>query len=213
MPSNESYFKHSLKVDQDLCQGCTACMRMCPTGAIRIRDGKAVISDNKCVDCGECIKVCPHKALHIQQDDFALIDNYPFRVCLVPATFIGQFDTKYPTKEIYACLKKLGFTHIYEVEHEVESIIQLYTRYMEAHPDIRTFISPYCPAVIRLIQVKFPSLVDNVIKIRAPFELASRVIIKRLMEEEVFAERHNGKCGSGADERAARTRRGRLYFS
>ena len=55
---------------------------------------------------------------------------------------------------------------------------------MEAHPEIGTFISPYCPAVIRLIQVKFPSLVDNVIRIRAPFELASRVIIKRLMEEE-----------------------------
>lgn len=184
MAEKESFFKHSLTVDNDLCQGCTACMRTCPTGAIRIRDGKAVISDNKCIDCGECIKACPYKALHIRQDDFALIDNYKYRVCLVPATFIGQFDTKYPTKEIYACLKKLGFTHIYEVEHEVESVIKLYSQYMKAHPEIRTFISPYCPAVIRLIQVKFPSLVDNVIRVRAPFELASRVIIKRLMDEE-----------------------------
>ena len=184
MAAKEIYFKHSLAVDNDLCQGCTACMRKCPTGAIRIRDGKAVISDNKCVDCGECIKVCPHKALHIVQDDFGLIDNYKFRVCLVPATFIAQFDTKYHTREIYACLKKLGFTHVYEVEHEIESVIKLYSDYMEAHPEIGTFISPYCPAVIRLIQVKFPSLVDNVIRVRAPFELASRVIIKRLMEEE-----------------------------
>ena len=142
MSNTKSYFKHSLVVDDNLCQGCTACMRMCPTGAIRIRDGKAVISDNKCVDCGECIKICPHKALHIQQDDFALIHNYKFRVCLVPATFIGQFDTKYKTKEIYSCLKKLGFTHIYEVEHEVETVVKLYNQYMEAHPEIRTFISP-----------------------------------------------------------------------
>ena len=183
MSNTKSYFKHSLVVDENLCLGCTACMRMCPTGAIRIRDGKAVISDNKCVDCGECIKICPHKALHIQQDDFALIHNYKFRVCLVPATFIGQFDTKYKTKEIYSCLKKLGFTHIYEVEHEVETVVKLYNQYMEAHPEIRTFISPYCPAVIRLIQVKFPSLVDNVIRVRAPFELASRAIIKRLLDE------------------------------
>ena len=50
MDVKESFFKHSLVVDNDLCQGCTACMRICPTGAIRIRDGKAVISDNKCVD-------------------------------------------------------------------------------------------------------------------------------------------------------------------
>lgn len=182
--SGKTFFKHSLTVDENLCQGCTACMRMCPTGAIRIRDGKAVINGNKCVDCGECMKVCPHKALRIQQDDFALIHNYKYRVCLVPATFIGQFDTKYKTKAIYSCLNKMGFTHIYEVEHEVETVVKLYNQYMEAHPDIRTFISPYCPAVIRLIQVKFPSLVENVIRVRAPFELASRAIIKTLVEEE-----------------------------
>ena len=122
MAEKDTSFKHALTVDDKLCQGCTACMRTCPTGAIRVRDGKAVISDNKCVDCGECIKICPHKAIRVQQDDFALIDNYKFRVCLVPATFIGQFDTKYPTKDIYSCIKKLGFTHIYEVEHEVESV-------------------------------------------------------------------------------------------
>ena len=183
MAERETYFKHSLKVNLDRCQGCTTCMRSCPTGAIRIRGGKAVVNDNKCVDCGQCMKICPHKAIYIQQDDFAQIKDYKYRVCLVPATFIGQFEEKYRTREIYACLKKLGFTHIYEVEHEVGYMIDLYNQYMEAHPEIRTFISPYCPAVIRLIQVRFPSLVDNVIHVRAPFELAARVIIRRLMDE------------------------------
>ena len=183
MAERETFFRHSLKVDFDRCEGCTTCMRSCPTGAIRIRGGKAVVDDNKCVDCGQCMKVCPHKAIYIQQDDFALIKNYQYRVCLVPSTFIGQFDEQYRTREIYSCLKKLGFTHIYEVEHEVEYMVGLYQRYMDSHPEIRTFISPYCPAVIRLIQVRFPSLVDNVIKVRAPFELASRIIIRRLMDE------------------------------
>ena len=188
MADQETYFGHSLKVNKDRCQGCTTCMRSCPTGAIRIRNGKAVVSDNKCVDCGECMKVCPHKAIYVQQDDFALIQNYKYRVCLVPTTFIGQFDEQYRTKQIYACLLKLGFTHIYEVEHEVGYMIELYKKYMAKHPDIRTFISPYCPAVIRLIQVRFPLLVDNVIKVRAPFELASRVVIKRLMDEGISPE-------------------------
>ena len=184
MAKGEIYFRHSLKVDDDLCKGCTTCMRICPTAAIRIRNGKAVISDNKCVDCGECIKICPHKAIGIEQDDFAHIHDYKYRVCLVPAAFIGQFDTKYRTRAIYSCLKKMGFTHIYEVEHEVETVVKLYNQYMEAHPEIKTFISPYCPSITRLIQVRFPSLVDNIIHVRNPLELASRVIIKRLMEEE-----------------------------
>ena len=185
MASGETYFRHSLRVNADLCQGCTTCMRTCPTGAIRIRNGKAIVSDNKCVDCGECMKVCPHKAIYIKQDDFNLLGNYKYRVCLVSTTFIGQFEEKYKTRAIYSCLKKLGFTHIFEVEHEVSHMIELYNRYMDAHPEIETFISPYCPAVTRLIQVRFPSLVDNVIHVRAPLELASRVITKRLMDEGI----------------------------
>ena len=183
MAATEPFFKHFLRVNDYLCQGCTTCMRSCPTGAIRIRGGKAVVADNKCVDCGQCMKVCPHKAIYIKQDDFALTENYGYRVCLVPTTFIGQFDEKYKTKAIYSCLKKLGFTHIYEVEHEVDYMVDLYNRYMEDHPEITTFISSYCPAVTRLIQVRFPSLVDNIIRLRSPLELASRVIIKRLMDE------------------------------
>ena len=188
MAVKETYFRHSLKVSEAVCQGCTTCMRTCPTGAIRIRGGKAVISDNKCVDCGQCMKVCPHKAIYIEQDDFALLDQYEYRVCLVSTTFIGQFEEKYNTRAIYSCLKKLGFTHIYEVEHEVSRMVSLYNRYMDQHPEIRTFISPYCPAVTRLIQVRFPSLVDNVIHVRAPLELASRVITKRLMDEGIPRE-------------------------
>ena len=188
MATKEIYFRHAIKVDEKACQGCTTCMRMCPTGAIRIRGGKAVISDNKCVDCGECIKVCPHKAIYIRQDDFPLIRNYEYRVCLVPAIFIGQFEEKYSTKRIYSALKKLGFTHIYEVEHEVGHMIRLYDQYMDAHPEIRTFISPFCPAITRLVQVHFPSLVDNIIKVRSPLEAASRIIIRRLIKEGASRE-------------------------
>ena len=181
--AGEPYFRHSLRVNDYLCKGCTTCMRSCPTGAIRIRNGKAVVNDNKCVDCGECMQVCPHKAIYIKQDDFGRLFNYRYRVCLVPTTFIGQFEEKYNTKAIYSCIMKLGFTHIYEVEHEMSRMVQLYNMYMDDHPEITTFISPYCPAVTRLIQVRFPSLVDNIIHLRSPLELASRVIIKRLMDE------------------------------
>ena len=80
MAAGETYFRHSLRVNDYLCKGCTTCMRSCPTGAIRIRNGKAIVTDNKCVDCGECMKVCPHKAIYIKQDDFGLLSvkaGYP----------------------------------------------------------------------------------------------------------------------------------------
>ena len=45
MATAEPYFRHSLRVNDYLCKGCTTCMRSCPTGAIRIRNGKAVVAD------------------------------------------------------------------------------------------------------------------------------------------------------------------------
>ena len=55
-------YKHSVSLEKERCKGCTTCLRHCPTEAIRIRDGRAVINSDVCIDCGECIRVCPHKA-------------------------------------------------------------------------------------------------------------------------------------------------------
>ena len=55
-------YKHSVELDVMKCTGCTTCLRHCPTEAIRIRDGHAVINEDRCIDCGECIRVCPNNA-------------------------------------------------------------------------------------------------------------------------------------------------------
>ena len=69
----ETKFYHALKIDNDRCVGCTHCMTKCPTGAIRIREGKASIRKGWCVDCGECLKACPTEAIYVEQDDFQKI--------------------------------------------------------------------------------------------------------------------------------------------
>ncbi|MCF8331543.1 MAG: 4Fe-4S binding protein [Bacteroidales bacterium] len=39
MPSTS--FHHALKIDHDLCIGCANCKRVCPTEALRVKNGKA----------------------------------------------------------------------------------------------------------------------------------------------------------------------------
>ncbi|MDD3686297.1 MAG: [Fe-Fe] hydrogenase large subunit C-terminal domain-containing protein [Bacteroidales bacterium] len=182
MNSELTYFYHALKIDKDICIGCTHCMKSCPTEAIRIRDGKAVIYENKCIDCGECFRVCPVNAIYIKQDDFSELSNFKYRIALVPAVFIGQFADGVRTSQIYSCLKKLGFTHIYEVEHGVGGLINLVQGYMNENPEKKPFISSFCPAVVRLIQVRFPSLVKNLVHLKAPVDLASVTISERLTD-------------------------------
>ena len=37
-------YEHSVTLDESKCTGCTACLKHCPTEAIRIRDGHAKIN-------------------------------------------------------------------------------------------------------------------------------------------------------------------------
>lgn len=45
------------------CTGCGLCARVCPDGAIEMKDGKPVWVKKKCQHCTACINRCPAKAL------------------------------------------------------------------------------------------------------------------------------------------------------
>lgn len=172
-------FHHALTVHNDLCIGCTHCMTVCPTQAIRVRKGKANIIPNRCVDCGECYKACPVSAIVVEQDDLEMIFNFPVRVILIPSVLIGQFPKKIMTSSIYNALKEIGFTHIYEVENTVDMVLDAGRQYMHEQKQ-RPMISSYCPAIIRLIQVKYPSLVGNIMKVNPPIDMSAMYYREKL---------------------------------
>lgn len=178
-------FYHSLIIREDICTGCTHCMRSCPTGALRIIDGKAKLTAEKCVDCGYCFKVCPSRAIEIADDDFDDIFTYENRVALVPAIFLSQFDSKYSISELYSALQKIGFTHIFETESTVEFLIKITREKIAASKENeeKLFISSFCPAVLRLIQIRFPALLGNVIPLKAPLQLTAAFVREKFKNE------------------------------
>jgi len=179
-------FHHALKVVDELCIGCTHCMTACPTQAIRVRDGKAIIIEERCVDCGNCCKACPVSAILIEQDDFQEIFNYPVRVALVPSVFIGQFPSHIKTGDVYGGMKSLGFTHIVEIDSVVELVQQGYDEIIGEPGGDTPAISSFCPAIVRLIQVRFPSLVDHLIGVKPPSDVAA-IHYRKLMEDQGYA--------------------------
>ncbi len=52
-----------IKIRNDLCLGCGLCVRGCPSGAISIHRGYAIIDANLCNQCGLCLEVCPQGAI------------------------------------------------------------------------------------------------------------------------------------------------------
>lgn len=60
--------REMVKIDEDLCDGCGACIPNCHEGALQMIDGKArLISDLMCDGLGACIGHCPQGAITIEK--------------------------------------------------------------------------------------------------------------------------------------------------
>ncbi len=180
----QKHFHHALKIDHDICIGCAHCMMKCPTEAIRIRGGKSILYPNRCVDCGECFKACPVSAIFIDQDDYNQIKNYTHRIALVPSVFFGQFPKEIPHEEIVNAIKANGFTDIYEVETSVELLSEKINAYVKK-AEKKPVISSFCPAIVRLIQVKFPSLTENILLLKPPLDTTALYCRKKLVDNHI----------------------------
>ena len=177
------YFHHALKFRKEVCIGCSHCMNVCPTQAIRINNGKAELTDNRCVDCGKCYQVCPVGAIIVKQDDFSQIFAFSQRVALIPSVLLGQFPEKVKVSKIYEVLHKLGFTHVVHVEHGVRILKKAIEGYLDNNKEKKPLISTFCPAIVRLIQVQFPALTENLILLNAPLDVTATYIKKHLVDQ------------------------------
>ncbi|RKY25920.1 MAG: ferredoxin [Planctomycetota bacterium] len=54
------------KVDKEKCTGCETCVQECPSEAISMADGKAVVDSGACIDCGVCVDACPLEAISME---------------------------------------------------------------------------------------------------------------------------------------------------
>lgn len=169
-------YRHSVSLEQNKCIGCTSCLRQCPTEAIRVRDGCAIINSEVCIDCGMCIRVCKHKAKRAVFDKLEDISpDYKLRIALPAPALYGQFEKVRDVGRIIEAIKECGFDEVYEVARAAEIISECTRRYLKKKDVARPVISSACPAIVRLIRLRFPYLCDNLLPILPPVEYASRM--------------------------------------
>ncbi|MBQ7132953.1 MAG: 4Fe-4S binding protein [Ruminococcus sp.] len=176
------YF-HSVELDADKCCGCTNCLKRCPTEAIRVHDGKATILSERCIDCGECIRICPHRAKRAHSSTLEEIENYRIKVAIPAPALFGQFSNLDDIDIVLNGLRAIGFDVIFEVSRAAELISEA-TRKLIREGKLRTpIISSACPAVVRLIKIRFPDLCDNVMPVLAPMEVAARMAREEVVKQ------------------------------
>ena len=167
---------HSVKLDRDKCCGCTACVKRCPMEAIRVRDGKAVILSERCIDCGECIRVCPYHAKKAEVDSLDIIknNNFEYTIALPAPALYAQFPGLRDRNVALTALKKMGFDDVFEVAAAAEKISKATMMDLNYERAPEPLIGIACPTVVRIIRVRYPWLLPNLLEYRTPMELSAR---------------------------------------
>ena len=162
-----------IKVQDALCVGCANCIKSCPTEAMRVIEGCVQIIPELCIDCGECMRNCPHNAITIDEDDWELIHSQENALLIADPTFYVQMGAYRSQSLIKEALSS------WNVEDLIESASLAYdvvaftiAKMLEKESAVNhPLISTYCPAVIRLIQIKYPELTGRLVPVDSPLEV------------------------------------------
>lgn len=159
-------------------------MRSCPTNAIRVRNGKAVISDDLCVDCGTCVSVCKQGAIEPTADLITNISQYKYKVVIPSPVFYTQFNPKIHPYIIHKAFEELGFDAVYNVGSFCSALTRALVIYFKSYRGRLPIISSHCPSLVRLIQVKYPVLLELLDPLNVPREMAAREVRKTFSKKQ-----------------------------
>jgi anti-sigma regulatory factor (Ser/Thr protein kinase)/Na+-translocating ferredoxin:NAD+ oxidoreductase RNF subunit RnfB len=161
----------SLYASADRCRDCRACLAACPTQALRVRNGRPMVLEHLCIECAQCIGACTSGALTIR-DVLPAIDDVKDRAdaaLVVPPALLAGFGPDYPPARVLAAASHLGFVGARTVS-PFEEAVRGATGAKE--PTAKSpVILPTCPAIVNLVELKFPSLVGYLAPIASPWEM------------------------------------------
>ncbi len=157
------------------CQGCTHCMRVCPTEAIRIRRGKAEVISHRCIECGKCIQACPREAWGVRSLSLKKVRSQGKAVAILDPAVFWQFGGQTSPGRVMEAFLELGFIGARDWGKGLRIYRAAVSDYLSSEDKQGPVIASACPAVVQLIQVKYPSLLENLVPVIPPWEIAARL--------------------------------------
>jgi Na+-translocating ferredoxin:NAD+ oxidoreductase RNF subunit RnfB len=174
---------HAIVIDESRCNGCVACSMACPTRALRVRDNLVRADWERCIDCGTCIGACRRDALHPRTSSSADLERFKVRVAIPSLTLYGQFGDDVTPGQILRAFRSIGFDLACDISWVCEMVAAAIDGYLTDCSGPWPKIAATCPAVLRLIQIEYPSLIPHLIPVDTPRELAAKMHRRRIATE------------------------------
>jgi two-component system, NtrC family, sensor kinase len=160
---------------KDRCRRCYACVRHCPSKAIRIEQGQAMVIQERCIGCGSCVRVCTQKAKKIASGIRETLDYLRSKentIALLAPSFPAAFHDQNPLRVVGA-LHRLGFGRVVQVAVGADALAVKYTELaMEKKP----VISTPCPAVVYFIEKYYPDLMPYLAPLVSPMIATAKIV-------------------------------------
>lgn len=177
-------------VDAEKCNGCTNCVKNCPTEAIRVRKGTAITIQERCIHCGTCVRTCPYHAKIAITDplDLRRLKEFQYTIALCSPVLYSQFNRIIPPGRILNAVKSLGFDDVFQESIGADSVTESIKQMLTSREIKRPIISSACPAVVNLIQIRFPGLIDNIAPLLSPMEIAAKLAREQVSKRKNIPE-------------------------
>lgn len=191
-----------IAIKASICKGCDACMRHCPTGAIEGSFGATHSIDvDACLSCGQCLINCPFGAPHetmdavdtviakLKKKDIAVVGIIAPAVRVAIGEEFGLPTGALVTKKLYGSMKKAGF-EILDNNFAADLTImeegsEFITRARHAvfgeqsghggHVGPLPQFTSCCPAWVRFVETKYPTLIPHLSSAKSPQQMAGTV--------------------------------------
>jgi ferredoxin-like protein FixX len=170
-------------IEPTACVACMACSRICPTKAIRVREGLARIEYQLCIDCGACVRACRHGAACAATTPSSDLHHFEYKVAVPSLTLYAQFGRDVTPTRVQYALTQLGFDSTYDISWMCEMLAGATDAYVNEGQGPWPKISVTCPAVVRLVQIRYPGLIANLVPIGTARELSGKLLRRRLSDE------------------------------
>ena len=154
-------------------------MKICPTRAIRVHDGLAHVNRHKCIDCGACLDACTSHAVGVRTSRTSDLKDFKYTVALPSLTLYTQFGRDAHPGQVQRALRTIGFDACYDVSLMCDMVGHATDAYLAEHHGPWPLISVTCPAVVRLVQIRYADLLPHLVRIETPRELAAKLCRRR----------------------------------
>ncbi|MCL1814686.1 MAG: methyl-accepting chemotaxis protein [Treponema sp.] len=148
-----------IKIDEEKCINCYACITTCPVKYCMDGSGKTLtINPDLCVGCGNCIVTCRHEARKPIDDSERFLTDLKRgekMIAIVAPAAASVFAGNYLRLNGY--LKSLGVPAVFDVSFGAELTVVSYVNYIKEKKPKLVIAQP-CPAIVSFIELYHPNL-------------------------------------------------------